>query len=88
MADIANSKLLQEIEGIQQVKDALVVLVKTEWNAAIIDELERGCKNTLEVYGIASKNMQHPRHKRHQPSLPWPASSGVELRILITCASL
>jgi 6,7-dimethyl-8-ribityllumazine synthase len=60
MADIANSKLLQEIEGIQQVKDALVVLVKTEWNAAIIDELERGCKNTLEVYGIASKTIIVP----------------------------
>jgi len=60
MADIANSKLLQEIEGIQQLKDALVVLVKTEWNAAIIDELETGCKKTLEVYGITSKTIIVP----------------------------
>ncbi|HJW16546.1 MAG TPA: 6,7-dimethyl-8-ribityllumazine synthase [Flavisolibacter sp.] len=60
MADIANSKLLQEIEGIQQVKDALVVLVKTEWNAAIIDELEDGCKKVLESNSIASKTIVVP----------------------------
>ncbi|SHE83683.1 6,7-dimethyl-8-ribityllumazine synthase [Flavisolibacter ginsengisoli] len=60
MADIANSKLLQEIEGIQQLKDALVVLVKTEWNAAIIDELESGCRKMLEGYGIASKTIVVP----------------------------
>jgi 6,7-dimethyl-8-ribityllumazine synthase len=52
MADIANSKLLQNIQGIQQLKDALVILVKTEWNAAIVDELENGCKKMLEQYGV------------------------------------
>jgi 6,7-dimethyl-8-ribityllumazine synthase len=60
MADIANSKLLENIEGIQQVKDALVVLVKTEWNAAIIDELESGCKRVLDQYGILSKTIIVP----------------------------
>ena len=42
MADIANSKLLQNNTGILDIEDACVVLVKTEWNAAIVDELERG----------------------------------------------
>ena len=46
MADIANSKLLNT--GIPHAKDACIVLVKTEWNAAIVDELEKGCRDTLE----------------------------------------
>ena len=60
MAEVANSKLLQEIEGIQQVRDALVVLVKTEWNAAIADELERGCKTILDAYNIPYKTLVVP----------------------------
>ena len=60
MADVANSKLLQNIQGIQKVKDALVVLVKTEWNAAIVDELENGCKKVLERYGVQSKTVVVP----------------------------
>ena len=49
---ISNNKLLQEIEGIRKIKDALVVLVKTEWNAEVVDELESGCIRVLEQYGI------------------------------------
>ena len=60
MADVANSKLLQNIQGIQKVKDALVVLVKTELNAAIVDELENGCKKVLERYGVQSKTVVVP----------------------------
>lgn len=60
MADVANSNLFKEIEGIQQLKDALVVLVKTEWNAAIVDELERGCKKVLEQYGVKSGTIVVP----------------------------
>src|SRR5215211_2859732 len=60
MADIANSKLLQKIEGTQQLKGALVVLLKTEWNAAIVDELERGCKSVLEQYGVSTKTITVP----------------------------
>jgi 6,7-dimethyl-8-ribityllumazine synthase len=48
MADIANSNLLQDLEGIRQIKDALIVLVKTEWNSSIVDELENGCIRILE----------------------------------------
>ena len=55
MADVANSKLLQQIEGIQNISGAFVVLVKTEWNAAIVDELERGCISVFEQYGIKYK---------------------------------
>ena len=60
MADIANSKLLQEIEGIRKLKDALVILVKTEWNAAIVDELEAGCKRILDLYDIKFKTLVVP----------------------------
>jgi 6,7-dimethyl-8-ribityllumazine synthase len=60
MADIANSKLLQEIEGIRKVKDALVVLVKTEWNASIVDELEAGCMKVLDQYDVRWKTIIVP----------------------------
>ena len=60
MADIANSNLLKTIEGIREIKDALVVLVKTEWNAPIVDELERGCKSVLDQYGIDSRTLVVP----------------------------
>ncbi|RYY54856.1 MAG: 6,7-dimethyl-8-ribityllumazine synthase [Chitinophagaceae bacterium] len=42
MADVNKSQLLQATTGILN-RDACIVLVKTEWNAAIVDELEQGC---------------------------------------------
>jgi 6,7-dimethyl-8-ribityllumazine synthase len=60
MADVSNSKLLKAIEGIRELKDALVVLVKTEWNAAIADELERGCVAVLGSYGVRSYTLTVP----------------------------
>lgn len=51
MADITNSKLLHTDTGILN-KDACIVLVKTEWNAAIVDQLERGCIATLEQHAV------------------------------------
>ena len=47
MADVINSKLLNIATGILN-KNACIVLVKTEWNAAIVDELEKGCRKQLE----------------------------------------
>lgn len=47
MAEVTNSKLLDINAGILK-KSACVVLVKTEWNAAIVDELEKGCRQKLE----------------------------------------
>lgn len=47
MAEVSNSKLLQIDAGILK-KDACIVIVRTEWNAAIIDELEKGCVKVLK----------------------------------------
>lgn len=60
MADIANSKLFEQIEGIQNLRDALVVLVKTEWNSEIVDELEKGCKAVLQQYKINHRTIVVP----------------------------
>lgn len=51
MAEISNSNLLQIDPGILK-KNACIVLVKTEWNAAITDALEKGCRLKLEEYKI------------------------------------
>lgn len=51
MAEVSNSKLLQTGTGIQH-KNACVVIVRTEWNAAIVDELEKGCVNVLKEQGV------------------------------------
>src|SRR3954463_16687343 len=60
MADVSNSKLFQNIEGIQQMKDVLVVLVKTEWNADIVDELEKGCLKVFKEFGCSTKTLTVP----------------------------
>jgi len=49
MANIANSNVLTSGTGILK-KDACIVLVKTEWNAAIVDELEKGCILALKKH--------------------------------------
>jgi len=49
MADV-NKSNLNTPTGILP-KDAFIVLAKTEWNAAIVDELERGCINKLKESG-------------------------------------
>jgi 6,7-dimethyl-8-ribityllumazine synthase len=51
MAEVSNSKLFKNDTGIPK-KDACIVLVKTEWNAAIVDELEKGCLEQLKKSGI------------------------------------
>ena len=51
MAEVTNSKLLNTDTGIPK-KNAFIVLVKTEWNASIVDELEKGCREKLEVYKV------------------------------------
>jgi 6,7-dimethyl-8-ribityllumazine synthase len=50
MADV-NKSNLNSLTGILP-KDAFIVLVKTEWNAAIVDELEKGCLSKLKETGI------------------------------------
>src|SRR6266487_1003504 len=39
-------------EGIPEIKDAFVVIVKTEWNAHIVNELESGAKKILQQSNI------------------------------------
>ena len=51
MADVTNSKLFENNTGILK-KDAFIVLVKTEWNAAIVDELEMGCVSELQKHQV------------------------------------
>lgn len=53
MADISNSNLLNTATGILK-KNACIVLVKTEWNAAISDELENGCLRYFKTEKIKS----------------------------------
>jgi 6,7-dimethyl-8-ribityllumazine synthase len=60
MADVSNSNLFQNTEGIHRIKDALVVLVKTEWNATVVDELERGCVTVLNQHQVAFHTLTVP----------------------------
>jgi 6,7-dimethyl-8-ribityllumazine synthase len=60
MADISNSTLFQNNESIRDLAGALVVLVKTEWNAAVVDELERGCLSVLHQHGIRTETLVVP----------------------------
>jgi 6,7-dimethyl-8-ribityllumazine synthase len=50
MAEVSNSKLL-DTAGILN-RDACVVIVRTEWNAAIVDILYNGCVATLKEQGV------------------------------------
>lgn len=54
MADVSQSKLWNT--GMLQVQDACVVLVRTEWNDAIVSELERGARNILEQHRVKQVN--------------------------------
>lgn len=60
MADVADSTLYNLSEGIQHLEGALVVLVKTEWNAAIVDELEAGCLRVLHNNSIRTLTLLVP----------------------------
>jgi 6,7-dimethyl-8-ribityllumazine synthase len=51
MADVSNSKLLQLDTGIPDT-NACIVIVRTDWNAAIIDELEKGCLRIFKREGL------------------------------------
>jgi len=60
MAEVSNSKLFEFSEDIRQLKDVLVILVKTEWNAEIVNELERGCLKVFEQNNIQTKTIIVP----------------------------
>ncbi len=50
MAETGNSKLFDT--GMLNIQDACVVIVRTEWNAKIVDALEAGCKKIFDQYGL------------------------------------
>lgn len=47
-------------KGIPVIKDAFVVIVKTEWNAHIINKLEAGVKKVLKAHNVACKTLVVP----------------------------
>jgi 6,7-dimethyl-8-ribityllumazine synthase len=53
MAEVSNSKLLQIDAGILNT-NACVVIVRTEWNANVVDELEKGCLNIFKREGLTN----------------------------------
>ena len=53
---LTNKELLQFQAGTPDLKSACIVLVKTEWNAAITNEMENGCRKIFDELGM--KNVQ------------------------------
>lgn len=47
-------------KGIPSLQDAFVVIVKTEWNAHIIDRLEEGCIKVLSNNSVQTKTITVP----------------------------
>lgn len=59
MASAGNNNLYHIDAGILK-KDACIILVKTEWNADIVNELEAGCLKVLEQYAVKTKTIVVP----------------------------
>jgi 6,7-dimethyl-8-ribityllumazine synthase len=51
MAEVSNSNLLSTT-GISGIEGACVIIVRTEWNDAIVGALEAGCKAELAKAGV------------------------------------
>jgi 6,7-dimethyl-8-ribityllumazine synthase len=51
MAEVSNSTLFKIDTGILP-GNACVVILKTDWNAGVVDELERGCIKVLNQHGV------------------------------------
>lgn len=51
---------IQLNEGIPVIKDAFVVIIKTEWNSDIINALEKGAKKILKANGVKFKVLTVP----------------------------
>jgi len=55
-----NSDQLLNIAGIHLPQDACIVIIRTEWNAAVLDKLEAGCKKVLDENKICFKVITIP----------------------------
>ena len=51
---------LYHLTGIRLPADACIVIVRTEWNAAIVDKLEQGCIKILDENNIKHKTLVVP----------------------------
>jgi 6,7-dimethyl-8-ribityllumazine synthase len=51
---------LYNTAGIRLPKDACIVVVRTEWNAAVVDKLETGCCELLAAHNITVKVITVP----------------------------
>ncbi|MGN6214123.1 6,7-dimethyl-8-ribityllumazine synthase [Parafilimonas sp.] len=47
-------------KGIPKLKDAFIIIVKTEWNSVIVDQLEKGAIQLLQQQNIACKTLVVP----------------------------
>jgi 6,7-dimethyl-8-ribityllumazine synthase len=56
MASKGNKKITTAATGTTLNKGACVVIIRTDWNASILDELEKGCRKILTKSGV--KNIQ------------------------------
>lgn len=57
MAAVSDSNLLKTGTGMLDVQDACVVIVRTEWNAGIVDALEKGCLDALARAGVKKQKV-------------------------------
>lgn len=55
-----DSKNLYDTTGIQLPPGACVVIVRTEWNAAIVDKLEAGCREVLSAHNVQHMTITVP----------------------------
>ena len=53
MAEVSKSNLYDIEPGILP-KDACVVIIRTEWNAKVVDQLEKGCRKKLTSLGVTN----------------------------------
>jgi 6,7-dimethyl-8-ribityllumazine synthase len=60
MADVSKSNLLKTAGDIPLLTNANVVIVRTEWNDAIVSELELGCRQVLEKAGVGYRVVTIP----------------------------
>jgi 6,7-dimethyl-8-ribityllumazine synthase len=55
MAQPGNKKLIET--GIPDIQDACFAIIRTEWNAEIVDQLEKGCRKIFSQAGIDDINV-------------------------------
>lgn len=60
MADVSKSNLLKTAGDIPLLTNANVVVVRTEWNDAIVSALELGCRQALEKAGVGYRVVTVP----------------------------